>query len=99
MEFNKILKKIQKKQRMLLKLLVSGAIETDPHRRLEKIAFGLRKLGIVDETVLSLTSKGREFVASFGEIIFQEIQLDDRAILDKLLQRAVISSDPKDQKS
>lgn len=99
MEFNRVLKKVQKKQVLLLKALVSGAVEADQHGRLDKIASGLRVMGIVDATALSLTPKGKEFVANFGEVIFRNVQLDDGAILDKLLQRKVTSSAPKLKKA
>lgn len=99
MEFARILKKIQKKQRMLLKVLISGALEPDQEGRLARIASGLRLMGVVDNSELSLTSKGREFVAGFGDLIFQEIHLDTSSILDKLLQRAAPRPEPNQKLS
>ena len=97
MEFNKILKKIQKKQKLLLKVLVSEILEADQEGRLNKIAAGLRLMGLINEAELSLSAKGREFTTRFGGILFQDIFLDNRTILDKLLQRGMVrmSSEPK----
>lgn len=100
MEFDRILKKIQKKQRMLLKAIVSGPVEADQNGRLDRIASGLRVVGIVDDAELALTSKGRDFVATFGDAIFQDFDLDVDAILEKLLQTSAgrTSTNPKMKK-
>lgn len=98
MEFSKILKKIQKKQRMLLKVIAVRNLEPDSDGRLERIASGLRDFGLIEETSLSLSSTGIELLANFENTIFQDIQLDDDALLDKLLQRIATSSEPKIKK-
>ncbi|MGD9561211.1 MAG: zinc-ribbon domain-containing protein [Pyrinomonadaceae bacterium] len=85
---DKILKKIQKKQRMLLKVLTSRSLDSDREGRLEKIATGLRLMGLVDSEALVITQKGREFAANFGHI-FDDVPSDDEVILDKLLQRLI----------
>lgn len=87
MNSEQIIKKLGKKQRLLLKVLVTRDIgpEEDENARLDKIATGLRAKGIVESASLSLTAGGRAFVFRHQNIIFDGIHLNDREILDKLL--------------
>lgn len=87
MNAEKILKKLQKKQRMLLKILLSRDINTadDKDARLNNIALKLRLDGIVDPHRLSLTPDGREFVSQHKDAIFADLHLDEKQLFDKLL--------------
>ena len=89
MESNQILKKIQKKQRMLLKVLVSQSLKEDDEGRLNRIATGLRSVGLVESETLTITAEGEEFAANYGALIFKEIPDDNEVILNKLLRRIV----------
>lgn len=87
MDSDRILKKIQKKQRMLLKVLISRSLESDQEGRLDRIAAGLRGMELVDAERLTITDRGEAFASEHGLRLFHDLANDDEVILDKLLQR------------
>lgn len=89
MELDNILKKIQKKQKLLLYALASGSVESDQECRLNKIAAGLRLMGLVVDDEICLSEKGKEFVGTFRDELFRDVSIERETILHKLRQKGV----------